>query len=1069
VLTTRDAAHLLQAASTIDGLALIAAAAGCSSQPAPLDDEMRRTLLPPLDIGSAAVCSGPGALRALLVEATGTRSLRPLAEAVAGRLAHRTPHVLWLLLVTQRDARSLVIAAWAGDRSPPRVRALACDRSRIVDSDAESLRALAASTGDGDLMTHGRWIEVLGRESLTRRFYAALHDAVHTLAASGAARQRDAMLELALLHVSRLLFLAFLQAKGWLDDDHGFLARQFDRCMDAGGGFQRKVLLPLFFGTLNTPPRQRASRARDFGRVPFLNGGLFTRTPLERACRGVELADDAYGALLGGVLGRYRFTAREDQATWSEAAIDPEMLGRAFEGLMAHTDRKASGTFFTPQSIVQRVTSAALEESLRAHPAARELVPGLSGEPLSVENAARLRGHLESLTMLDPSCGSGSFLVTVLERVAALLVAHGDRRQESVVRRAVLARSIFGVDVNPTAVWLCELRLWLSVLIDSEETNPTRVLPLPNLDHNIRVGDALAGDAFAPSDAGPTFGASTAAIRKLRERYTRATGPRKATLARDLSLRERARSVAELDAALEVLREQRRDLVVARRAPNLFGERGMTTREQREAALALRRRAAALRRARTNIAGGAALPFSWPVFFPEIAAAGGFDVVIGNPPWVRLHEIPMATRALLRARYSVARAAPWLADGAAESTSSGFGLQLDLSAVFLERACDLARAGGVVALLVPSKLWSSLAGAGARRIVQTAALLRRVEDLTDARDTFDAAVYPSILIASRREATTDLDALPVSVAIHHRDAILEWTGERSALGYDASAGAPWVLVPPAVRRPFDALRAAGLPLGASEFGPPRLGVKCGCNAAFLVRVLDRDGELAAVQGEAGRRAWIEDRMLKPVLRGDAVTRWQAAPGDQAIIWTHAEHGAPLSELPAFAARWFAAKRRDLTARTDARRASRWWSLFRTDAARADMPRVVWCDVGRAPRAAYIAAGDPTVPLNTCYALRCANACDAQALVALLNSPLAAAWLDLVAEPARGGYRRYFAWTVALLPLPRPWSRARQALAGVMSRALAGEVPQPRELHEIACAAYGLRVADAEALISWTTR
>ena len=103
----------------------------------------------------------------------------------------------------------------------------------------------------------------------------------------------------------------------------------------------------------------------------------------------MAFADDAYGALLGGVLGRYRFTAREDQATWSEAAIDPEMLGRAFEGLMAHTDRKASGTFFTPQSIVQRVTSAALEESLRGHPASRDVMPGLTGEPLAAGNSWR--------------------------------------------------------------------------------------------------------------------------------------------------------------------------------------------------------------------------------------------------------------------------------------------------------------------------------------------------------------------------------------------------------------------------------------------------------------------------------------------------------------------------------------------------------------------------------------------------------------------------------------------------------------------------------------------------------
>jgi hypothetical protein len=80
------------------------------------------------------------------------------------------------------------------------------------------------------------------------------------------------------------------------------------------------------------------------------------------------------------------------------------------------------------------------------------------------------------------------------------------------------------------------------------------------------------------------------------------------------------------------------------------------------------------------------------------------------------------------------------------------------------------------------------------------------------------------------------------------------------------------------------------------------------------------------------------------------------------------------------------------------------------------------------------AGDPTVPLNTCYVLHCDAERDAWALAALLNSTLAAAWLNAIAEPARGGYRRYLGWTVAQLPLPRDWSRARAVLADARASA-----------------------------------
>jgi hypothetical protein len=86
--------------------------------------------------------------------------------------------------------------------------------------------------------------------------------------------------------------------------------------------------------------------------------------------------------------------------------------------------------------------------------------------------------------------------VHALERVASLRATLGDGRDLSTIRRDVLTRSIFGVDVNPTAVWLCELRLWLSVVIESEMDDPLAVTPLPNLDRNVRTGDALSGRAF---------------------------------------------------------------------------------------------------------------------------------------------------------------------------------------------------------------------------------------------------------------------------------------------------------------------------------------------------------------------------------------------------------------------------------------------------------------------------------------------------------------------------------------------------------------------------------------------
>ena len=110
--------------------------------------------------------------------------------------------------------------------------------------------------------------------------------------------------------------------------------------------------------------RARSGRARNFGQIPFLNGGLFSRSSLEKRRRGFVFTDDSFGNAYGSLLSRYRFSAREDSAVWSEASIDPEMLGKAFEALMAAGERKSSGAFYTPQALVEEVAEEALCSAL---------------------------------------------------------------------------------------------------------------------------------------------------------------------------------------------------------------------------------------------------------------------------------------------------------------------------------------------------------------------------------------------------------------------------------------------------------------------------------------------------------------------------------------------------------------------------------------------------------------------------------------------------------------------------------------------------------------------------------
>jgi hypothetical protein len=124
-------------------------------------------------------------------------------------------------------------------------------------------------------------------------------------------------------------------------------------------------------------------------------------------------------------------------------------------------------------------------------------------------------------------------------------------------------------------------------------------------------------------------------------------------------------------------------------------------------------------------------------------------------------------------------------------------------------------------------------------------------------------------------------------------------------------------------------------------------------------------------------------------------------------------------------------------------------------------------MGRTPRATTLPAGHPAVPLNTCYSIRCPDLGDAYALTTLLNSPLAAAWLNSIAEPARGGFNRYMGWTVALLPTPRDWPHARRLLAPLGEAAADGTPPTIEHLWATTLLAYRLPAAAVAALAAWT--
>jgi hypothetical protein len=491
--------------------------------------------------------------------------------------------------------------------------------------------------------------------------------------------------------------------------------------------------------------------------------------------------------------------------------------------------------------------------------------------------------------------------------------------------------------------------------------------------------------------------------------------------------------------------------------------------------------------------------------------------VLGNPPWVRPHALPLAERHRLRTDFHTFRRATWTLGAKRAGAASGFAAQADLAAAFIERGTQLLAPDGTIAMLVPAKLWRALAGGGTRQFLARHTRIHQLRDWSDAPPLFNAATYPSLVVATRdgrrvashdplvaswdtsateaTQAARTIAASPAStplpgahstapnatqpattihVAVARRRRTHQFTTTTHQLPLGADASAPWLLLPPAVHDAFERLRLAGPALGDSPIGRPLLGVKCGLNAAFVVAAVEHDDDTATITAD-DRSALVERHLLRPVLRGEdiadthgvttALKRTRSAEADTRILWTHDVDGKPMRTLPPRAARWLAPWRRQLESRRDARSHTPWWSLFRTEAARHEVARLVWADIGKTLRTRVLSAGDPTVPLNSCYVLRTPAIDDAFALDAVLSSPIGRAWLDCLAEPARGGFRRYLGWTVASLPLPPDWPVIRTSLADVGRRLAKGQLSTDEHTDCIADA-YGIPVARLHPLLEW---
>lgn len=877
------------------------------------------------------------------------------AERIARRLARRGDPTL--LIVLGPPPSTLTFATGL---EPPSVLTL--------DPAAPDGAALASLRRIGDLVEGGptavalRFAERLSGRRVDQRFFAAFRDIRDRLASEGpASAPPDERRALALLQLTRVLFLYFIQHKGWLDGRSDFLARAVDIHLGQGRSLARDLLRPLFFGLLNRPERDRAISVRRFGQVPFLNGGLFEPHSLERRWR-FDHSNDSWRTAFDELFERFHFTLDE---RGDGASIAPDMLGRVFEGLMATGERKATGTFYTPSRLVDSLVAAGAASVVAErlgidHAAAITLVNARA--PDAARSLSRCR-------VLDPAVGSGAFLLGALELFTRL---EDVRDPVPGHRRRILRERLYGVDLSSEAVRLAELRLWLAAVQQDPDGPGTGVEPLPNLDATLRQGDTLHDPRWL-AGLRRTPRATARELAQARHRFGQESGPRKREAWRELRTTEQRAAAEALTEAGRDLDERIAVILADARTPDLFGARRGLDPALRGALRQAREDRQRIRDAARRLAREGALPwFDATSCFGEVfAERGGFDLVVGNPPWVRAEEIPRRTRELLAGRYRW-----WHGTG-----SKGFGHRPDLAVAFVERSLELVAPGGALAMLVPAKLATAGYGTPMRTALARDTALDQVIDLSaSSSDSFAAVTYPLALVIRKRAPLRD-QRIALDLAAKTTVAQAEWSG------------APWILRMPGAGRVAEALRQRH-PLLAGRVRI-HLGVKCGHNAAYLEPP-----------------ASVEAALVRPAVRGRDLDPFRVGSSVR-LLYPHDRAGRPLTTLPPGALRHLKRFAGPLAARTDAGTGP-WWSLYRTGPASAPH-RVAWADLARRLKA--VALPRKILPLNSCYFAVVSNANEANALTAWLNSSWIGILARLGADPARGGFARFNARTVGALPWP----------------------------------------------------
>jgi len=493
--------------------------------------------------------------------------------------------------------------------------------------------------------------------------------------------------------LGRIVFLQFLQKKGWMGvpasnekwtgGDAKFLQNLFLNYADKEH-FHSKALKTLFFETLNKKRSNHLSPSALGAniKIPYLNGGLFDKDISYN--HNIDFPADLFKNLLE-FFESYNFTIDENDPYDSEVGIDPEMLGHIFENLLEENREK--GAFYTPKEIVHYMCQESLIQYLRTHlpectedesPATKALENfirnGIVGERndkknFVVQQAKRIEKLLDKVKICDPAIGSGAFPMGMLQEIFKAKTALDLTLDYAETKKQIIQNCIYGVDIENGAVEIARLRFWLALVVDEDAPQP-----LPNLDYKIMQGNSLL-ESFEGIDLSKVHTVSKTTtiyepqkdifgnivdpqlkltdvkvlqennLQQLMQDFFNETDPEKKQEQRELI----NQTVHEhIDYNLELWQRSLERQVAEAPDTNKLGLKAATKKKieelhkQLEDLIEKREKLHELQNAVNKPY------FLWHLFFADVFEKGGFDIVIGNPPYIEFKKLPSKEKELYR-------------------------------------------------------------------------------------------------------------------------------------------------------------------------------------------------------------------------------------------------------------------------------------------------------------------------------------------------------------------------------------------------------------------------------------